>query len=319
MNIVLKKSPPVRILDDPAQASILNIYFEDVGNHDNLSFKKQRVLFKELDALCPDRLKEKKTKKTKKTEPIVIPADCKPIVDEIMAHFYKLVISVARKYTGHGVPLQDLIQEGNVGLLRGVWKFDDNRGGRVSTYVTWWIRQAVSRALADQGRTIRVPVHQRDVWTKILKSKNSLLAESGDRPTVAEIADRAGFTVEKVVSATKLVDGTETDSLDQSGLYSDGSEMDNAYHFIVTADEGPDELVERSEMGGVLGDVLEKLSTRHQQILFMRFGLGGRREMTLDEVGQKFGLTRERIRQLEQEALATLRHPRLARRLRGLC
>jgi RNA polymerase primary sigma factor len=224
----------------------------------------------------------------------------------------RLVISVAKKYVGRGVPFMDLIQEGNLGLIKAVEKFDHKRGFRLSTYATWWIRQTVTRAVADQGRTIRVPVHMVDRIRRMYREVQDLQQELGQRPTPEEIAERMELPVERVRWMLKV--SRRPLSLQRPV----GEEEDSELGAFVEDESVPTPVELANE--GVLRDEVERalgsLPPREAQIVRLRFGLKDGRTYTLEEIGQKFGLTRERIRQIERNALHRLRHPRRSRRLR---
>jgi RNA polymerase primary sigma factor len=232
--------------------------------------------------------------------------------DHLIKANTRLVVSIAKKYMGQGVPFSDLIQEGNLGLMKAVEKFDYRRGYKFSTYATWWIRQAITRALADQGRTIRVPVHMSDRIRKLHQISRQLEQVWGRKPTPEELADYMDLDPSKVRWMLRV--SRHPVSLERPVGEEEDSELGN---FIEDEDAPtPPDTAFHHLLQEKLEDVLSTLTPREARILRLRFGLQNGRSYTLEEVGKKFGLTRERIRQIEGQALRKLRHPRRSRQLR---
>ena len=293
---------------------LLSLYLKEVGRIPLLTPEEEVELARRIERgrAAERRLAQGGLSPEERRRLEEIVADGRAAQEHLILANTRLVISVAKKYAGRGLPLSDLIQEGNIGLIRAVKKFDWRRGHKFSTYATWWIRQAVTRAIADQSRTIRVPVHMGDQINKLMRLQQQLAQELGREPTPEELAEAMGIPrarAEQLLQMARQPLSLETPT--------DDEEESVLGDFI--EDRGmasPAEAVSRQMLREILHEALATLSPREARILQLRYGLADGRSYTLEEVGRKLGVTRERVRQIEAQALARLRHPTYARKLR---
>jgi RNA polymerase primary sigma factor len=281
-------------LDDPVR-----MYLKEIGRVPLLSMEQEKSLAMRIEA------GEIETAKNNGSSDWALAEDGDEAKRQLTEANLRLVVSIAKKYVGRGMLFLDLIQEGNLGLIRAVEKFDYRKGYKFSTYATWWIRQAITRALADQARTIRIPVHMVETINRLIKVSRQLLQELGREPSVEEIAEAMALTPEKVREVMKI--SQEPISLETPI----GEEEDSHLGDFIEDQEAiaPAEAASVMLLKEKMQDVLQNLTERERKVLVLRFGLEDGHQRTLEEVGQEFGVTRERIRQIEAKALRKLRHP----------
>lgn len=292
----------------------VGLYLKETGHIPLLAAQEEVELAKRMERgkWAARRLSANGMNRKRRAQLDALIADGRAAREHLIAANTRLVVSVAKKYIGRGLPFLDLIQEGNVGLIRAASKFDYRRGFKFSTYATWWIRQAVTRALADQARTIRVPVHMSDKLSRLLRASHKLMQELGREPTTEELAQELDMSVKKteqLIQATRQPLSLEmpTDE-DEDGELGD---------LVPDADAiAPAEAVSQVMLKEQIEEVLQSLSPREVRILQLRYGLGSGESYTLEQVGKKMGVTRERVRQIEMQALSRLRHPTYIRQLR---
>jgi len=292
----------------------ISLYLKEIGRIPLLTAEQEVSLAKRMEAGrdTKKKLSRRDLSDDDRRELLAIVRDGQAAQEHLIKANSRLVVSVAKKYVGRGVPFLDLIQEGNIGLIRAVKKFDYRRGYKFSTYATWWIRQAVTRAIADQGRTIRVPVHMYEQINRLARASRQLVQELGRDPTVEEIAEELGVSPKKVERTIKV--SQRPLSLEMPV----GEEDDSFLGDFIEDSEAPSPTDQASQqlLRDQIEDIFGSLTPREVRILQLRFGLVDGYSYTLEEVGKKFGVTRERIRQIEAQALGRLRHPSRSRKLR---
>jgi RNA polymerase primary sigma factor len=300
---------PIALDEAPPGIDLVKAYLREIGKVALLNAEQEVELAKRIEAglfatekLRLNRVGELKLTPTLKRDLAEIERDGERAKRHLLEANLRLVVSLAKRYQGRGLDLLDLVQEGNLGLVRAVEKFDYAKGYKFSTYATWWIRQALQRALADQGRTIRVPVHMAELITKVTRTRRDLTQTLGREPTSEELGEPLAMTAEKVEEILRY--GRDTLSL-QAPVGDDDAVLGD---FITDTDSvDPQQAVESQLLHGQLSQVLDSLPERSATVMRMRFGLDDGRPRTLDEVGRHLGLTRERIRQIERDTLAEIR------------
>ncbi|NPV57345.1 MAG: sigma-70 family RNA polymerase sigma factor [Anaerolineae bacterium] len=316
-DVITKEVSPVASLDDLANIDTddtIGLYLKEVSRVPLLTADEEVELAQRIERgkMAREELARGNVSTRRRLELRRLIEDGWAAREHLITANSRLVISVAKKYMGRGVPFLDLIQEGNIGLIRATKKFDYRRGHKFSTYATWWIRQAVTRAIADQGRTIRVPVHMGDQINKLLRIQHQLTQRLGREPSVEELAtalDVPPKKVENMIQVARRPLSLETPTDD---------EEDSVLGDFIMDDEAPppDDTATYNLLKEHLEDVLNSLPPREVRILQLRYGLLDGQAYTLEEVGRKMGVTRERVRQIEAQALSRLRHPTIRRRLR---
>ena len=298
-----------------ASADPVKDYLKQIGKVPLLNARQEVELAKRIEAglFAEEKLAERENLNTDQSLDLELVAeDGRRAKDHLVEANLRLVVSLAKRYTGRGMLFLDLIQEGNLGLIRGVEKFDYTRGYKFSTYATWWIRQAITRAMADQARTIRLPVHIVEAIGRLARVQRQLLQDLGRDPTPDELAAELDMTPERLVEVQKY--GREPISL-HTPLGEDG---DSEFGDLIEDTEAiqPGEAVSFTLLQEQLRSVLGTLSEREAGVVSMRFGLTDGQPRTLDEIGKVYGVTRERIRQIESNTMSKLRHPSRSRQLR---
>ena len=320
---VERKLPPAR---KPAAATkqpvgdagdAVRMYLQEIGQVELLNAEGERTLgraIREMQAAKAE-LETGGASPTRRRELRNIIREGDEAFEHLITANLRLVVSIARKYDGRELQLLDLIQEGNIGLMRAAEKYDWEKGFKFSTYATWWIRQAMMRAMADQGRTIRVPSHVVELLNRLTKADRDLTVELEREPTLQELSERTMIPVDKIEELRQI--SSVTSSLDEPiGSEDDSSTLGDRVSNDEDA-EAPDEVVQKRQLIAAISSELEHLPERDRRILDKRFGISSGEPLTLDDVAKQEGVTRERIRQIEQKTLARLRHPNNSQRLRS--
>lgn len=318
----IERKPPVR---KPMGARTLNsdsgdtvrLYLQEIGQVDLLTAEGERQLGRAIRLMqeAKDEMASGDISAVRRRELRRVIDDGNDAFEHLITANLRLVVSIARKYDGRELQLLDLIQEGNIGLMRAAEKYDWEKGFKFSTYATWWIRQAMMRAMADQGRTIRVPSHVVEMLNRLTKADRDLTVELEREPTLAELAERTLIPIDKIeelrqISSVTLSLDEPVGSDDDSATWGDKFGGDND-------GDSPVEVVQKRQLIAAIARELEHLPERDRRILDKRFGISSGEPQTLDDVARQEGVTRERIRQIEQKTLARLRHPNNSQRLRS--
>ncbi|MGB3694253.1 MAG: sigma-70 family RNA polymerase sigma factor [Spirulinaceae cyanobacterium] len=277
----------------------MQAYLQEIGRTPLLSAEEETELAQKVKAMLPLQEKEDLTKEEKR----IIYQGNKAKNQMVKANL-RLVVSIAKKYQKRGLSLLDLIQEGTLGLIRGIEKFDPSKGYKLSTYAYWWIRQAMTRAIADQGRTIRLPIHITEQLNKIKKANRELNEELGRRPTEEEIASRLDISLKKLRSIRQAARISRPGSLNMKMKEDNQTELEA---LLPDDSASPGEIVAKRELQSKVRDLLQTLPENQREIIALRFGLENGKKMTLKEVGKRCGVSRERVRQLQAQAMRKLR------------
>lgn len=300
-----KELSAIAALDEGGATDPVRMYLKEIGRIPLLNAKEEVELAKKAEKEMENV--KKAEREGRRTDKIPTPAK-----DKLISSNLRLVVSIAKKYLGRGMTMLDLIQEGNQGLIRATEKYDWRRGFKFSTYATWWIRQAITRAIADQARTIRIPVHMVETINRYVRTRNRMTAELGRDPLPEEIAKELEIDVSKIHEIQKI--SQEPTSLQMKI----GDEEDSQLGDFIADDHipSPYEQTSKALLKEHLDEVLATLNDREKKVLIMRFGLEDGRPRTLEEVGKAFGVTRERIRQIEAKAIRKLKHPSRSKKLK---
>ena len=308
-----------KYLDDVSDDSV-RLYLREIGKIPLLTAEEELELAQKIVANhdeieeIREKLNDETISESERQKLKIKSARLSKPKDKMAEANMRLVVSIAKRYSGRGLDFLDLIQEGNTGLLRAVEKFDPDKGFKFSTYATWWIRQAITRAIADQARTIRIPVHMVETINKLLRTQRRMTQELNREPTIEELSKELELEPEKIEYIMKIKQ--DISSLD-AGVGRDGDEEDSVLGDFIEDEEtiSPEDSATNQLLKEQVQDVLSSLSDREQKIVRMRFGLDNGKSHTLEEVGQEFAVTRERIRQIEAKALAKLRKHKDAKKL----